>query len=413
MTIRRIHPSSIAAPNVTDGSILLYNAANSVVEFGTAPSSGGVSVYANMAALVAVASPVSGDLALVQDLNKIFVHNGTGWFLIATVTNGSPNSITGVSSGYTFALDGTPIIITAISEDPEGFPLTWSYAVTTGSLGSTATVTQSNNIFTITPSVNEADAGEFSITFSVTDNATGAVSVISEFALTFLSYKWHFGTANLGSPIVSAGLGFHCETTNSAEVILDGNFTLESFIYFTDKRSGDYTFAITSTTGHGGFYNDVLIGLVPGGQWRWGAGNSPFAAAGTASPLVNTWYHVAISKTVYGTYCYVNGILDYTFYGNWGTAVAGASSGVSIGHYYPIQISNGAGYGFNGYISQCRMLTGTALYDGSNFTPPTGHPIIAGTTVALAYSNILEDKSPNPKTMLSTNGTLEASTTTY
>ena len=374
---------------------------------------GGVTSYANMAALVAVASPVSGDLSLVQDLNKIFVHNGTGWFLIATVTNGSPNSITGVSSGYTFALDGTPIIITAISEDPEGFPLTWSYAVTTGSLGSTATVTQSNNIFTITPSANEADAGEFSITFSVTDNATGAVSVISEFVLTFLAYKWHFGTANIASGAPASG-GFHCETTNSAEVSLDGLFTLESFIYFTDKRSGDYTFAITSTTGHGGFYNDVLIGLVPTGQWRWSAGVSPFAAAGIASPLVNTWYHAAVSKTATHTYCYVNGILDYTFVGNWGAAqTTGVSSGVSIGHYYPIQVSGGFMYGFNGYISQCRMLTGTALYDGSNFTPPTGHPIITGTTVALAYSNILEDKSPNPKTMLSANGTFEASTTTY
>jgi hypothetical protein len=369
---------------------------------------GGVTSYANMAALVAVASPVSGDLALVQDLNKIFVHNGTGWFLIATVTNGSPNSITGVSSGYHFALDGTPIIITAISEDPEGFPLTWSYAVTTGSLGNTATVTQSNNIFTITPSTNEADAGEFSITFSVTDNATGAVSVISEFVLTLLAYKWHFGTANTASG------GFHCETTNSAEVSLDGLFTLESFIYFTDKRSGDYTFAITSTTGHGGFDNDVLIGLAPGGQWRWSAGISPITVAGTASPLVNTWYHVAVSKTATHTYCYANGILDYTFVGNWGASqTTGVSSGVSIGHYYPIQVTNGTGYGFNGYISQCRMLTGTALYDGSNFTPPTGHPIIAGTTVALAYSNILEDKSPNPKTMLSAHGTLEASTTTY
>jgi hypothetical protein len=369
---------------------------------------GSVTAYVNMAALVAVASPVSGDLALVQDLNKIFVHNGTGWFLIATVTNGSPNSITGVSSGYTLALDGTPIIITAISEDPEGFPLTWSYAVTTGSLGSTATVTQSNNIFTITPSANEADAGEFSITFSVTDNATGAVSVISEFVLTFLDYKWHFGTANIASG------GFHCETTNSAEVSLDGLFTLESFIYFTDKRSGDYTFAITSTTGHGGFDNDVLIGLAPGGQWRWSAGISPITVAGTASPLVNTWYHVAMSKTATHTYCYVNGILDYTFVGNWGASqTTGVSSGVSIGHYYPIQVTNGTGYGFNGYISQCRMLTGTALYDGSNFTPPTSHPIIAGTTVALAYSNILEDKSPNPKTMLSAHGTLEASTTTY
>ena len=53
------------------------------------------------------------------------------------------------------ANDGTATAITAVSEDPEGFPLTWSYAVTTGSLGSTATVSQTDNVFTITPSTDD------------------------------------------------------------------------------------------------------------------------------------------------------------------------------------------------------------------------------------------------------------------
>ena len=59
------------------------------------------------------------------------------------------------------------------------------YAVTTGSLGSTATVSQADNVFTVTPSSTEADAGTFSITFSVTDGATGAVQAVSAFTLTF------------------------------------------------------------------------------------------------------------------------------------------------------------------------------------------------------------------------------------
>ena len=59
------------------------------------------------------------------------------------------------------------------------------YAVTTGSLGSTATVSQADNVFTITPSTTEADAGTFSITFSVTDGATGAVQAVSDFTLAF------------------------------------------------------------------------------------------------------------------------------------------------------------------------------------------------------------------------------------
>jgi hypothetical protein len=140
-----------------------------------------------MTALIAVTGMVAGQTALVTALNKVFMYTGTAWFLIATMTNASPTAITGVAATTSLAIDGTASVITAVSSDPEGFPLTWSYAVTTGSLGSTATVSQADNVFTITPSSTEADAGSFSITFSVTDGATGAVNAVSAFTLAFWS----------------------------------------------------------------------------------------------------------------------------------------------------------------------------------------------------------------------------------
>ena len=109
-----------------------------------------------------------------------------GWYLVATVENAQPGpQFLVLSQLMHLANDGTATVITAVSEDPEGFPLTWSYAVTTGSLGSTATVSQTDNVFTITPSTDTANAGEFSITFSVTDGATGVVSAVSAFTLAF------------------------------------------------------------------------------------------------------------------------------------------------------------------------------------------------------------------------------------
>ena len=156
-------------------------------------------VVADMAALQAISTPTAGVVALVTGLNKVFMYTGTGWFLIAAMTNDSPTAITGVASTYALATDGTVTTITAVSTDPEGFPLTWSYAVTTGSLGSTATVTQAANVFTITPSSTEADAGEFSLTFSVTDNTTGAVNATSAFTLAF----WGGDMANASYDSVS------------------------------------------------------------------------------------------------------------------------------------------------------------------------------------------------------------------
>ena len=144
-----------------------------------------VSTLADMDALIAKTGMAVGDQAFVQSNNKLYLYNGTGWYLVATVENAQPTTISGVESSYSLASDGTATVITAVSEDPEGFPLTWSYAVTTGSLGSTATVSQTDNVFTITPSTDTANAGEFSITFSVTDGSTGVVSAASNFTLAF------------------------------------------------------------------------------------------------------------------------------------------------------------------------------------------------------------------------------------
>jgi hypothetical protein len=153
------------------------------------PEAAGLSVYATFALLIAVTGMSTGDLAYVTATNKLYLYSVNGWFLVATVSNASPSAITGVSATYTLATDATATVITAVSTDPEGFPLTWSYAVTTGSLtnggGATATVSQSDNVFTVTPTTTQAYAGAFTITFSATDGLNGAVNAVGAFTLAF------------------------------------------------------------------------------------------------------------------------------------------------------------------------------------------------------------------------------------
>jgi hypothetical protein len=151
-------------------------------------TAGGVTVYATMALLVAVTGMSAGNMAYVTANNNLYMYTGTGWFKVATVSNNSPSAITGVGATTALATDGTATVITAVSTDPEGFPLTWSYSVTTGSLtnggGASATVSQADNVFTITPTTTEAYAGTFSITFSATDGVN-AVTAASAFTLAF------------------------------------------------------------------------------------------------------------------------------------------------------------------------------------------------------------------------------------
>ena len=148
---------------------------------GSGPASTAVT---NLSDLTAISSPATGQSVLVTSTNKLYIYNGTGWYLIAEVTNLSPTAITGLNATYDLATDGTATTITLNSTDPEGATLTWSHAVTTGTLGSTATITNVNNVFTITPSTTTSDAGSFSVTFSASDGSQAATSV-SAFTLAF------------------------------------------------------------------------------------------------------------------------------------------------------------------------------------------------------------------------------------
>jgi len=203
------------------------------------PAGSATATYSDMAALIAATGMSAGDQALVTALNKVFMYTGTAWYLVSTMTNDSPTAITGVDGTYQLATDGTATTITAVSTDPEGFPLTWSYAVTTGSLGSTATVSQADNVFTITPSTTEADVGSFSITFSVTDGATGAVSAVSAFILSFIVIDSGFNRVRFLSNFDGSNNGvnnsFVDASTSNHAITVAGNTHQSSFTTYGDN----------------------------------------------------------------------------------------------------------------------------------------------------------------------------------
>jgi len=229
--------TGIEVPEITIGSgtnkvKLSANSSGKLEQIGT--NSGGVvqdtvtgsgpasTAVTNLSDLTAISSPATGQSVLVTSTNKLYIYNGTGWYLIAEVTNLSPTAITGLNATYDLATDGTATTITLNSTDPEGATLTWSHAVTTGTLGSTATITNVDNVFTITPSTTQADAGAFSVTFSASDGSQAATSV-SDFTL---SFDW--GTASHQQTLVPS-IGTNTLYSNNAyarigtSVAIDGD----------------------------------------------------------------------------------------------------------------------------------------------------------------------------------------------
>ena len=106
------------------------------------------------------------------------------------------------------------------------------------------------------------------------------------------------------------------------------------------------------------------------------------------TPVANTWYHVAYVKSSGTTNIYVNGtsyasVADSVNY-NTGTGTIMIGRGQDVAAYY-----------LTGYISNLRVVKGTAVYT-SNFTPSTT-PLtnITNTSLLTCQSNRFVDNSTN------------------
>ena len=123
------------------------------------------------------------------------------------------------SNGTPFYLstDGTPTVITVTATDVDGTPLTYSYSVTAGSLGSTATVSQADNVFTVTPSTTDTDAGSFSLTFTASSGGQTDTSP-TDWILAFPSWYgdrhvYHIGLDDSSTLVASDTLEYFSITS--------------------------------------------------------------------------------------------------------------------------------------------------------------------------------------------------------
>lgn len=147
----------------------------------------------------------AGDMAFVDSSDKLYIYTGDyageGWYPLNLI-----NESVIITSEYVgqYSLASGAVVKTLTASDPEGFPITWSYAVTSGSLGDT-TVTQNNNVFTITP--GQTNNTEFELTFTATDGVTSD-STTSSFAFATpmetasLAYANNIAAATGGQVIV-------------------------------------------------------------------------------------------------------------------------------------------------------------------------------------------------------------------
>ena len=411
---------------------------------GAAGADGGAgvaSVYATID-LLPLTGNTQGDMAHVTANNTLYFWNGSGWYKIALI-NTSP-SISGVSSSYALASDGTATTVTITASDPEGLPITYSIASDTS--GNIATVSQgtgaSTNVFTITPSTNTAYAGSFTLTFRASDGVNIATAPAT-FTLAFKVTNSNYTTA-LITTAGSAGTNstFTDSSSNSHTLTANGNTNQTSF---SPYRSGGYSTLVGTSDAadylsiaQDASINSLYSGdytiefwfnkqsertqnfiLSKGGQttrewgivvqstaviiyWSTNGASSGDASVSLSTTIdLNKWYHLALTfdSTTNTITVYLNGVSLGT--GTF-TSIYGGNGTLYIGKF----MDYGAiSHSCHAYIRDLRIVKGTKVYT-SNFTP-TIEPLTAITNTSLLTCHLpyLADGSTNNHTITSNGAT--------
>lgn len=168
------------------------------------------------------------------------------------------------------------------------------------------------------------------------------------------------------------------------------DFTIEAWVYagaWTNWSVFDSSRLVGNMDPTGGT-NGWSFGPDTTGKLRFyyytGTGRTVISSA----TLINSqWNHIAMTKTASGITLFINGAAETTT-AIVGTPQAYTAQPLTIGSWYSTSII--------GYVSNLRIIKGTALYTG-NFTPPTA-PLtpIANTSFLLGFSEYqFIDQSPN------------------
>ena len=300
---------------------------------------------------------VVGTVAYVQDTNRLYVSNGNGWYNIALLNTGAPVITGGFLSSYEFETDGTPIVITGAVSYPEGFPLTWSYEVTSGTLGDTAVITQDGNEFTLTPSTDDNDAGEFSITFTVS-NGTDSDTEVCSFSLVFGPLLHTLDNPNAYDTSASDQFGRSIAVSGnyvivgSNETDAGGQFSGKAFIF--NATTGALLHTLNNPNPYGTSFADVFsysiaidgnYAIVSGHQEEDTAGGSSSGRAYIYNVTTGALVHTLNNPNAYGTSASDNFGWSVGISGNYAIVSAYTeddAGGVDSGKVYIYNVTTGS-----------------------------------------------------------------------
>jgi hypothetical protein len=212
--------------------------------------------------------------------------------------------------------------------------------------------------------------------FALTTSGTPQVQAFQPFSPSASYTTAAYG----GSGYYSGTSGEYLNTVaNAAFSFGTSDFTVEGWVYPTGTLVSN-NMPIVEIRNSGGGAGFVLLRTANALTLNVYTNNG-FAGASTNSLTLYAWNHVALVRNSNVWYYYINGVASGSF-SNSSSQTDGATVGPKIGG------SNAtAAEVWFGYLSNIRIVKGTAVYTGA-FTPPTLAPLTtSGSTSAASYSS--------------------------
>jgi hypothetical protein len=214
--------------------------------------------------------------------------------------------------------------------------------------------------------------------FTITRNGDTKLTTFSPFNTAPYTF-----TANSNSVYFDGTGDYLSIPSNAAFNFGTGDFTIECWVYYIAYPSDNF---IVSATGSGGMFFGFRNSASPNG-FGYGRNAVAWDYVSGVLPNANQWNHLAITRSGTSIRMFLNGSqIGVTQTSS--QAYDLATTTLTIG-------SQGATYYYNGYISNLRILKGTALYT-ANFTPATtALTSIANTSLLTCQSTTVIDNSTN------------------
>lgn len=365
---------------------------------GDAATGNGVTLYIGDAAS---GSSVAGEVAVIMGPDNIRIFGGQdvrglGWVHVALARSGTTlrlfvngvqrssvtnsSNINGTSYGAQIGVSSTPNTNYFIGYISNVRVVKGTAVYTSNFSPSTTPLTAISGTSLLTCQSNRfVDNSASPLTITTTGSP-----VIQRFSP--FSPSTAYSTATFGGSAYFDGSGDYLTAPNAPANFGSNNFTIECWVWFNTNSIGYQPIIMNAGTGD---YQGWVFFLETNNRITWGCSydGSNWSNAGLQTPsppTINCWTHLAAVRNNGTVTIYVNG--------------QGVSSNSAIGSntiHAPSGALNIARYPYfpggertlNGYISNVRLVNGTAVYT-NNFTPPTA-PVtsITNTTLLLNMAN--------------------------